>query len=1017
MMSHENKEDKNSFRKSKHAWYKMTLALFMTGVLVTSLLPLLLPADAQKTSTGRLDDAEFKLLITPLPPNLPSDGNTYHIMIQLLTATDEKPTESPYDIQIRLLSSDPSVISLPSSTVTLKEGETMIKAEITTTEKPGLASVTASTDGTQSSTVDINTISLDSLDPTKLAVYVAPESLIPDPKYAGFVYVQLLNSQGLPAVTEKSIAVSLSSSDSTIATVPSSTTISSGTTGILVSLTPGQNEGDAEITASAAGLSPGKGEVLTGSPVGTKLVIEFAPDVIAAEPYANTLMSVQLRDDNDVPVRAGKTISVELRSSNDNVLDTPLSIQILAGKSYATAFVDNRLGFAGEATVTATSPGLEAGFGTVFAAERSDQQSTSSEKKIFVYSAPSKLPPDNSEHSTIVTAFFHSPSLGAQLTQQSCTGSKPESVNCNPVQQSNHVYQDIVLSSSNSDVGTVDDSEMIAKTFYSVAKFKTHAVVGDTVITASLGGYSPAQFELSIAGSAPTTVALTQIPGVVQADGKSSNSLVVSLNDQDGRTVAAPKEVTVFLTSSDPEIATVVGSVTIALGKSHGVASVHTTLKPGQTIITGSSAGLDSGSVEFKTAGFTGSISAYTFGLYTIDKISADGKTHEAIVVQIQDQNGNPVSATSDVPVTLSSSSFTGGTVQSVITIPTGSNYAIATFTTTITPADGIVVTASSEGFSSVDAKFDSTVQELVVFRTGEIPRQIAYGATIPIIVDTFSAKNLPVKGATLSVVSGDKTETIGITDADGHAEGQYLPTAPGRNTLVATVSKPGYKDATIQIPVTVTKEISITVNAVSEAGKAITAEIKMTGPTKPRSDTTKPGAPITIAEAKFGTYILTPTAEIKSSEGTFNFVKWSDGSVANPRSISITDDTKLTAVYSAKYMLKIDSEQGTVTGGGLYPEGARASISISPTSVGGILIDKNFGGWTGDISSGSPSTDVVMNGSKTIKAIWTDSYLKVFLIIGAAGGGIFAYYWKVFKPKREAIQRDKAPDLDWFKS
>jgi hypothetical protein len=995
-MTAETSRDPKPKGRLKYRSSKTTTALIIASMLlVLPVLASLAPVYAQTQTIGSLDDAEFMLSITPAAPSLPADAQSYYMIVQLVT-TDGKPAEAPYDIDIRTSSSDPSVITLPADSVVLKKGETMTKMDLVTTAKPGIVSITASASGIESATIDINTISLDSLDPTKLAVYAAPSSLLPDPKYSGFVYIQLLNSQGLPAVAKKSVAVSLSSSESTIATIQSTVSLTAGQSGALVDLTPGENVGQAQITASAAGLSPGTAIVYTDGIVGSKLVVEFAPPVIAAEPYATVLMSVQLRDNSDTPVKAAKPITVELRSSDRDVLDPPLSVQIPAGKSYVTTYAETRNGSTGEATITATATGLQAGFAAITAVDRSDAPLGSSDKTLGLYLAPSVLPPDNSAHQTIVVAFFDSQGR--------------------PVAESGQTFQKIVLSSSENDFGALDETALVTRTMYALSKFNTYSVTGTTTLTAALAGYSSAQEDLKIEGSAPTTISLTQIPGIVQATDKASNSLVVSLLDQNGNPVSATKDTSIFLTSSSPEIATVGGLVNIAAGESHTVASVKTTLKQGATTITGSSMGLNSGSVEFTTAGFSGSVSAYTLGLYTIERIPADGRVHEAIVVQMQDQNGNPVNAASDVVVSLSSSSFAGGDVQSSVTIPKGSNYATASFIPSKHETNEIVITASSQGFQSVDTTISTTLQPLAAIRSGEIPKTAPSGAMIPVIVDVFSAKDLPVEGATVAINVAGNAETIGVTDANGHFDGEYMLTVPGQNILAIVISKPGYQDLSIKPSLSITKTVQITVSAESEAGRSLTAQIGVKGPTTARGDTTKPGAPITLTDAKFGSYTLTPKAEVKTADSILTFVRWSDGSTVNPRTINVLEDTEMTAIYSAQYKLTVQTEQGTATGGGFYAEGTRASFSISPTSIPGILIDKNFGGWSGSMAVASPTAEVTMNSPITVTAIWTDSYLKVFLIIGAAAGGGIAYYLKVLKPKREAIERDKAPDLDWFK-
>jgi hypothetical protein len=89
----------------------------------------------------------------------------------------------------------------------------------------------------------------------------------------------------------------------------------------------------------------------------------------------------------------------------------------------------------------------------------------------------------------------------------------------------------------------------------------------------------------------------------------------------------------------------------------------------------------------------------------------------------------------------------------------------------------------------------------------------------------------------------------------------------------------------------------------------------------------------------------------------------------------------------------------------------------MSQNTVGGVLIDKTFEGWTGDLKSSSLSASIIMDGPKNVIAIWSDSYLKIVLIIAAVSGGGFFYYWKIFRPKKELQEKQRAPDLDWYKS
>src|SRR6185436_8646670 len=106
----------------------------------------------------------------PLSLKLPADSGTYFAMIQLQTVKDKNPIAAPYDFDISVISSDPSVLTGGQEKVTMKKGEFMTKAELMTTIKAGEVSISAQAEGIKSASVTINTLSLDSLEPTKLTI-------------------------------------------------------------------------------------------------------------------------------------------------------------------------------------------------------------------------------------------------------------------------------------------------------------------------------------------------------------------------------------------------------------------------------------------------------------------------------------------------------------------------------------------------------------------------------------------------------------------------------------------------------------------------------------------------------------------------------------------------------------------------------------------------------------------------------------------------------------------------------
>ena len=70
-------------------------------------------------------------------------------------------------------------------------------------------------------------------------------------------------------------------------------------------------------------------------------------------------------------------------------------------------------------------------------------------------------------------------------------------------------------------------------------------------------------------------------------------------------------------------------------------------------------------------------------------------------------------------------------------------------------------------------------------------------------------------------------------------------------------------------------------------------------------------------------------------------FVRWSDGSTENPRTITLTSDTTLVAEFELCYAIKtysVDETKGTITGGGQFSEGDSTTITAIPSE--GYMFD-----------------------------------------------------------------------------
>ncbi len=89
------------------------------------------------------------------------------------------------------------------------------------------------------------------------------------------------------------------------------------------------------------------------------------------------------------------------------------------------------------------------------------------------------------------------------------------------------------------------------------------------------------------------------------------------------------------------------------------------------------------------------------------------------------------------------------------------------------------------------------------------------------------------------------------------------------------------------------------------------------------------------------GTYYYGERAELQATPNeNYIFLCWSDGIASNPRIVNVTQDATFTALFhtngTPEYEITVISDNpilGTVTGGGIYPEGAPVQISANASS------------------------------------------------------------------------------------
>ncbi len=732
------------------------------SILVLSMLAYP-PANAAASSTTSSTTASAPaplaappsaLALTVIPPKLPADGGSYPAIVVSLQSSAGKASLALNDTVVFLTSSQESVGTVTGQ-VTITQGTAFAVANFTTSATPGVTSITASSSGLSAASTQVTT-STPSGFATTLGVIPVPGTQLVNPQGQGTILVETLDSAGYPAKASSDIPVTLSSSDNSVASLPSgSLTLPSGSVLSSVPYEVGVSPGTATITGSASGFNSGSGTVKVQGASPFALSITAQPDPISTSTAGRLV--VTLTDSAGDPAPAPTTVSVTISSSNTSVIASTDTATISTGQIYAVAQFTSGAG-PGTANLTASSPGLMSAFALVNVVEPVQPS------RLSFATAPNPVLANNASYDSVVVMLTDAGGNPA-LAQSGIS---------------------VTLTSSDSEVGSVGGSlDIPSGSSYAVASFSSTYFVGSTSLTASAQNLISASTTVSSYGPIPTKVVVQAMPSTLPADGGEYPALEVMLEDANGLPAVAPVGVPVELASSSTGIATVNSTVVITAGQSYVLTDVETTISPGMASITATSSGFQSSSTTFSTT----SPAPSQLGVYVAPAsgIQALGRGGDAILaVQLQDSTSSPARARQDtqVVVTSSNSSVIAKPIQ--IEIPAGADYAWTLLSTS--QAGSGVLTASTAGLSSGSATISVLSLPVSVTLTSSAP-VVAIGslAVVQLVVEVNGA---PLQGAnvTLTATSGSMSAANGVTDSSGQFTDTFVASTNGVATITAVV-------------------------------------------------------------------------------------------------------------------------------------------------------------------------------------------------------------------------------------
>jgi len=600
--------------------------------------------------------------------------------------------------------------------------------------------------------------------PMKLEVELGPNQLLPEIGNKGVIIIQLQDVNGVLARATSDILVSISSSNPSIASVDSGILIQEGQSYGQGNFYTTLTAGTTTITGSASGYATGSEVLSIQGPRPSKLVVYTAPKEIPERADVNATIIVQLQDFNGVPVRSPVDVPITVTSTNTTVgTITQQSIMIKSGDTHATTYFRGSL--RGTTQITASAQKYSTGFDSIEVV----RPGLADEGSFALYLAPPVIFPDNNEHEAILIQLKNS-------TGQIVRANKDIEVN---------------LASSNTEVGSVESKIIIPRgKTYGIAAFRSTYAAGSTIITASGADFFSDSAPITVVGAIPHMISLSVVPEHLPSDGRSHKSIVIQLQDIEGKPVNAPSDVVISLSSTKTDIGIVDGTVVLPSGRSTIISTFYSTLVPGITVITASASGYASGSIELITAEPAPS------NLKTVmapSIIPADGNVHENLVIQLQDSSGVPARARSDISLLISSSNPSVARLEDKVILREGETFVSARLRTSNIPGS-TTITVLASGFAGSSSSVDTILYPLTLVMT---QKQILVNATDSIDLTILAmSDDIPVTNTEISWIcpNGTLSRTSDLTDVEGSSSTTLTSNSWGRVNVTAEANKEGYQ-------------------------------------------------------------------------------------------------------------------------------------------------------------------------------------------------------------------------------
>jgi hypothetical protein len=595
-----------------------------------------------------------------------------------------------------------------------------------------------------------STFFVSGLEPSKLKIYVGPTSVLADNSAYNIIVVQLQDSAGKPARAQEDTLISLSSSLTNIGSVNSTINILKGATFAKATFRSTFSPGTTTITATASGYATVQAKVATVGPVPSTLAVYAFPPVLPADGKSYPAVIVQLQDSGGSPARAPlEGLPVTLSCSNTAVGSVEQSVVIRGGETFAVAnftTVQLLLNQTGTANVIAVASGYSSKQ-TAIATQGMSVGGDDLMLKVFV--GPPKIMAEGIAYERVVAVQLQNSS--GRIVQA------PGNVS-------------VTLSSSSTEVGLVQPTLSISQfSNYALAKFDSTFTSGTTNIVAVATNYESSQQSLTTIGPVPSKISVYAVPSTLPSDSQKYDAIQVQLQDSRGNPAKDPTgDITVYLSSSEPDAGNVSSTLTIPFSKTYATGTFFSTCSANSATITAQTSGYESGQAKITTY----LIDTFTLDMNVTSEFDAIRTGEETTIRAYIAYNGTTpatkvaVKFTSNKGGNFSISKEEGdGFYSTVFTAPKAANNTVCTIT----------ANATRIGYNSTVAKLQITINPSSM-RTGTVQLQV-----------TEDNSN-PIGQATVTVFSEVGDETFnGVTNDTGYIT---IPNILEGNYIVQTVKE-----------------------------------------------------------------------------------------------------------------------------------------------------------------------------------------------------------------------------------